>query len=125
MADSERFKRALRALHSDEITYASAAVDGMQSKSGDEQYDYVYALLSLMKDEAVDAMCVLMYEGRDEYIEGCPYASDRIDEEFAREWDHLGMDRENHAREIMAEKVPLLKYLERGDYMYGFIDYIP
>lgn len=122
MSKTMRFKRALCALHSDEFPYAMDAVVITSMASGRDGYTATYGLLTTLKDEYVDVLCVLMYEGRDEYLEGCQYASDRIDDEFAKEWDCLGMDGESYARNIMAEKGFLSNYLRRGAYMYGIRD---
>lgn len=122
MARSMRFQRALGAMQDDNFATVLKVVSHVgDAHAEDARYETTLGLLSALKDDYVDALCVVMYEGRDDYLEGCPYASDHVADEFAVTWDYLGMDSESYARNVMAEKVPLAEYLHRGAYMFGIM----
>lgn len=70
-----------------------------------------------MSTSYTDALIVVMYIGRDDYVDEHPYDEFSVDTEFCEWWDYLEMDREFHAREQMAEKRLIGKYLRRGAYM--------
>lgn len=109
---SDRFVNALGALKSDSMPVVIEAVT-TASAAG-----YAMGLLHAISEPFVDALCIVMYAGRDEFMEGYPYDEYDIDRQFSDWWDYLGMDSEDFAREQMAEKVPLGKYLRKGAYMF-------
>lgn len=116
-----RFKRALCAMHDEGFPYVLDVVarTADEYRRRNDRHLAVYGLLSSLKDDIVDALHVVMYEGRDEYLDGCPLVGDGIDKVFAEMWDHLGMDQEPYARECMGEKAQLGEYLRRGAYMFS------
>ena len=116
-----RFKRALCALHDEGFPYVLDVVarTADEYRRREDRHVAVCGLLSSLKDDVVDALHVVMYEGRDEYLDGCPFVGDGVDKEFGEMWFHLKMDSESFARECMWEKLPLGEYLRRGAYMFG------
>lgn len=106
---SERCKAALDALKSESMPLVIDAVI---------RADNALLMLDALKDPFTDALCVVMYAGRDEFNDGHPYDKLDIDTQFAEWWDYLTMEGESFAREQMASKAPLASYLRWGAYMF-------
>ena len=130
---SERCEGALNALKSYEMPFVISAVIHANTKDHDkgeeEQRDSislsfleihpnVTSLLHVMNDSYADALMVIMYAGRDEFVDEHPYDEFAIDTQFREWWDFIRMDNEYHAREQMASKWPLGEYLRKGAYMF-------
>lgn len=107
--NSDRCDRALDALKSESMPLVICVVILAHPKKS-------LKLLAALSDPFVDALCVVMYAGRDEFSKGHPY--DDVEAEFREWWDYLSMDGEHFAREQMASKAPLSDYLTRGAYMF-------
>ena len=116
---SERCRRALDALKSDAMPYVIDSV--MRANDADNASGRgrkAMGVLSALRDPFVDALCVVMYAGRDEFMDGHPYDEFDIDAHFSSWWDYLLMEGENFAREQMGTKTPLGEYLRKGAYMF-------
>ena len=116
---SERCKRALDALKSDAMPYVIDAV--MRAKSYDNSHRRSYRTLELLEaisDPYADALLIIMYAGRDEFMDGHPYDAMNVDTQFSSWWDYLLMEGEHFAREQMGTKTPLGEYLRKGAYMF-------
>ncbi len=139
---SERCKRALDALKSDAMPYViylavlANSEDNfdrdmpgvspfnrtvLSDRVGPAPYK-VRSTLTALSDSYVDALIVLMYAGRDEFMPTHQYDELDIDTQFSSWWDYLGMDGERFAREQMVEKTPLGLYLRSGAYMFRVIN---
>ena len=119
---SERGQQALAALKGDAMSVVIEAV--VRANDDDNESDNhdpkkARGMLHALHDQYADALCVLMYAGRDEYVVGHPYDKADTDAQFWSWWDYLSMDGEHFAREVMWEKWPLGEYLKRGAYMFS------
>lgn len=120
MSRSERLTAALNALKSESMPLVVDAV--VRANASDLEGNdgaKARAILAAIGEPFVDALCVVMYAGRDEFVDEHPYDEFEVDTQFSEWWDYLGMEEEHFAREQMAEKAPLGRYLRRGAYMFG------
>lgn len=141
MASSERCERALVALKSEAMPYVlnvviranqedndshSVAVDksfadvfvAMPAERVDQPKSRAKSILAAMRDPFADALCVVMYAGRDDFSDEHPYEEFAVDSQFREWWDYLAMEGEHYAREQMGTKWPLGEYLRKGAYMF-------
>jgi hypothetical protein len=116
---SERCRRALDALKSDAMPYVIDSV--MRANDADNASGRgrrAMGVLLALRDPFADALCVVMYAGRDEFMDGHPYDAMNVDTQFSSWWDYLLMEGEHFAREQMGTKMTLGKYLRMGAYMF-------
>lgn len=116
---SERCRMALDALRSDAMPYVIGSV--MRANDADNASGRgrrAMGVLSALSDPFANALCVVMYAGRDEFMDEHPYDEFDIDAHFSSWWDYLLMEGEHFAREQMGTKMTLGKYLRMGAYMF-------
>ena len=116
---SERCEKAFAALNSDGMPLVIDAV--VHANEYDNLHPVSFRVLNLLdaiSDPYTDALMVITYAGRDEFSEGHPYDEMEIGAQFREWWECLSMEHEHYAREVMAEKLPLGKYLRNGAYMF-------
>ena len=119
MSRSERLTAALNALKSESMPLVVDAV--VRANASDLEGNdgaKARAILAAISQPFIDALCVVMYAGRDEFNDEHPYDEFEVDTQFREWWDFLLMEGERFAREQMAGKVPLGRYLRRGAYMF-------
>lgn len=119
---SERCERAVDALMSESMPIVLDSVVRANSLDLSDEHDTRGArakgILAALRQPYIDALCVVMYAGRDEFVDGHPYDDLEVDTQFREWWDYLCMDGEQFAREQIGEKFPLGRYLRRGAYMF-------
>jgi len=140
---SERCKRALDALKSEAMPYVLSVVIRANQEDNDsyngpaivfsdmadafaemsagcanQPMSRAKSILMAMDDQFADALIVMMYAGRDEFMDGHPYDAMNVDTQFSSWWDYLLMEGEHFAREQMGTKTPLGEYLRKGAYMF-------